>query len=79
MDRTILLGADLRKSLNLTCEQVESAIIDKKTRFPNYLEVTWPYIGRHGPNFLCKIRTQEPTGKKKKKVNFHYSKLNQLG
>jgi len=79
MDRTNLSGADLRKALNLTCEQVESAVIDKKTRFPSYLEITWPYVGRHGANFLCKIRTPEQTGKKKKKFDFHYSKLNQLG
>ena len=38
---TYLHGADLSEVSNLTAEQVESAYIDKETKFPKYLEVEW--------------------------------------
>ncbi len=37
----ILKGADLTLSENLTIDQVRSAIIDKTTRFPSYIKMTW--------------------------------------
>tara|TARA_R110002110_G_scaffold209163_1_gene421527 strand:- start:175 stop:438 length:264 start_codon:yes stop_codon:yes gene_type:complete len=37
LEGTILKGADLRDAINLTKEQIDTAIIDKKTLLPNYL------------------------------------------
>jgi hypothetical protein len=36
-----LEGADLTGAKNLTCEQIESANIDRDTVFPDYIKVTW--------------------------------------
>tara|TARA_B100000686_G_C16785644_1_gene975053 strand:+ start:2348 stop:2869 length:522 start_codon:yes stop_codon:yes gene_type:complete len=36
-----LRGANLEETINLSCEQISSAIIDRETLLPSYLEVTW--------------------------------------
>ena len=36
-----LIGADLNGAKNLTCEQIQFAIIDQYTKFPDYIKVTW--------------------------------------
>ncbi len=41
LTETYLHGADLSEAFNLTAEQVESAYIDKETKFPQYIEVEW--------------------------------------
>jgi uncharacterized protein YjbI with pentapeptide repeats len=46
---TYLNGADLRGAKNLTCDQVEFAIIDKDTKFPDYMNIVWDADG----NFEC--------------------------
>ena len=50
---THLEGADLRKVKNLTCEQIEDAYIDKNTKFPDYLEISWTSDN----SFTCKINS----------------------
>jgi pentapeptide repeat protein len=35
------MGVDLRGAKNVTCDQIRSAKIDKKTQLPGYLEITW--------------------------------------
>ena len=47
-----LNGADLSGAKNLTCDQVEFAIIDKDTKFPDYLKIVWDADG----NFECEER-----------------------
>ncbi len=37
LEGTILKGADLREAINLTKEQIDTAIIDEKTLLPDYL------------------------------------------
>jgi len=39
--RALYKGADLSGAKNLTCEQIQSATIDKETKLPNYIKVTW--------------------------------------
>ncbi len=75
LDEANLSGADLRESINLTCEQVESARIDKKTKFPDYLQITWTYVGKHGANFHCKLSPPKELKNKKTRVFLHDSKL----
>ena len=41
LTRTNLKGADMRGVENLTCKQVQSAIIDKRTQIPTYLTIDW--------------------------------------
>lgn len=41
LNRTDLRGANLRYVVGLTREQIELALIDKKTLLPNYLKVKW--------------------------------------
>ena len=36
-----LSEADLRNSKNLTCTQILSATVDDKTKFPDYIKVSW--------------------------------------
>ena len=36
----ILKGVDLSTVINITCEQIESAVIDKDTRLPDYIRIT---------------------------------------
>ena len=50
---THLDGADLRKAKNLTCEQIEDAYIDRSTKFPDYLEISWT----NDDTFTCKINS----------------------
>lgn len=38
---TNLKGADLGGAKNLTCQQLQSAEIDRKTKLPDYIKVTW--------------------------------------
>ncbi len=47
-----LNGADLSGAKNLTCDQVEFAIIDRDTKFPDYLKIVWDADG----NFECEER-----------------------
>jgi hypothetical protein len=46
-----LSNADLRDAKNLTCEQIRTATVNRETRFPDYLEVTWDADG-------CQCREQ---------------------
>ncbi len=41
MTDTWLNGCDLSGALNLTCDQIEDANIDRDTRLPDYIKVTW--------------------------------------
>ncbi len=36
-----LCGVDLSQVLNLTCDQLELAYLDRDTRLPDYLKITW--------------------------------------
>ncbi len=38
---TWLNGADLTGAVNLTCDQVEEANIDRETKLPDYIEIKW--------------------------------------
>jgi hypothetical protein len=42
LEKTDLMGADLREAKGLTQEQIDSAIIDDKTKLPDYLKKTDP-------------------------------------
>jgi len=42
---TDLRGANLSLVKNLTCTQINSAIIDRKTKLPDYIKVTWAEDG----------------------------------
>jgi len=53
-----LKGANLDRAFNLTCDQIESAVIDKKTRLPNYITLT----GSPGLAYECKNRVREKSG-----------------
>jgi len=52
---TYLNGADLAGVRNLTCDQVEMAIIDTETRFPDYIEVSWTTAS----NFEIRLKPAE--------------------
>ena len=52
---TVLTNSDLRGAIlfdskNLTCKQIQSAMIDKTTRLPDYIFIT----GNRDKNFHCK-------------------------
>ena len=36
-----LCGVDLSQVLNLTCDQLELANLDRETRLPDYIQITW--------------------------------------
>ena len=36
-----LCGVDLSQVLNLTCDQLELAYLDRATRLPEYIQITW--------------------------------------
>ena len=36
-----LCGVDLSQVLNLTCDQLEPANLDRDTRLPDYIQITW--------------------------------------
>ena len=36
-----LCGVDLSLALNLTCDQLELAYLDRDTRLPDYIQITW--------------------------------------
>ena len=60
LDNANLEGADLRgatlyRAKNVTCEQIESAIIDKDTRLPDYIEIT----GSPDSTYQCKNTLKE--------------------
>ena len=42
---TFLNGANLKDVLNLTCDQIELAIYDKDTIFPDYITIKWSSDG----------------------------------
>lgn len=46
-----LTGANLETIANLSCDQINQAKIDKFTKLPPHLEVTW-----EGKKFECKLR-----------------------
>ena len=50
-----LRGANLKETLNLGCEQISSAIIDRETLLPSYLDVTW----RGQDVFECRKKKSE--------------------
>jgi uncharacterized protein YjbI with pentapeptide repeats len=56
-----LKGTNLNKTHNLTCDQIESAVIDKNTRLPNYITLT----GSPGSAYECKNRVREKLGASK--------------
>jgi hypothetical protein len=41
LQKTNLKGADLKKVSNLSCPQIKEAIIDKETKFPDHIKITW--------------------------------------
>ena len=41
LKETDLRGANLDQAMHLTCDQVKLALIDKSTRLPDYLILTW--------------------------------------
>ena len=41
LSETKLTGVDLSQVINLSPQEVTSAIIDKKTKIPDYLEIVW--------------------------------------
>ena len=51
----ILKGVDLSTVINITCEQIESAVIDKETRFPDYILIA----GSPGSTYQCKNTFKE--------------------
>ena len=41
LSETYLCGANLSEVVNLTCDQLELAILDKETLLPDYIKITW--------------------------------------
>ena len=41
ISEAFLHGVDMSGVLNLTAEQIESAYIDRDTKFPEYIQITW--------------------------------------
>ncbi len=41
LSEAFLHGADMSEVLNLTAEQVESAYIDRDTKVPKYIQISW--------------------------------------
>jgi len=52
LSETKLTGVDLSQVLNLSPEEITLAIIDKKTKVPDYLEIVWISDETHD----CKAR-----------------------
>ncbi len=48
LEDTDLKGADLRKAKNLTYRQINSAKIDRKTKLPDNISITWYDDGTYG-------------------------------
>ena len=42
---TFLNGANLKDVLNLTCDQIELAVYDRETIFPDYITIKWSSDG----------------------------------
>ena len=42
---TFLNGANLKDVLNLTCDQIELAVYDRETIFPDYITIKWSSEG----------------------------------
>ena len=61
LSNVILNGANLVSVINITCDQIESAVIDKNTRLPNYITFT----GSPGSAYECKNRVREKLGASK--------------
>ena len=60
LDNANLAGADLRgaslqSAQNVTCEQIESAVIDKDTRLPDYIQIARPL----NSSYQCKNTLKE--------------------
>ena len=36
-----LCGVDLSQTLNLTCDQIDLAYLDRDTRLPDHIQITW--------------------------------------
>ena len=53
--KTLLKGANLSTAINITCEQIQSAVIDKNTQFPDYIQIT----GSPGSTYQCKDTLKE--------------------
>ena len=49
LNQANLKGADLRTAMNITCEQILSAIIDKNTQLPDYIYLPQNF----SPSFKC--------------------------
>ncbi|NIQ03236.1 MAG: pentapeptide repeat-containing protein [Nitrospinaceae bacterium] len=45
LEDAYLCGTDLRGAINLTCDQIELAFIDRDTIFPDYIQVSWDSQG----------------------------------
>jgi len=41
LNRADLRGANLRYVVGLTCDQIETAQIDRKTLLPSYIKINW--------------------------------------
>ena len=50
LHHTLLKGADLSEAVNVTCDEISSAIIDKNTRLPGYISIHEPL--KRGTNCL---------------------------
>jgi len=49
-----LKGADMSNVINLTCQQLQSARIDRTTRLPDYITLKW----RSDTEYNCGDRVQ---------------------
>ncbi len=54
MTEADLRGADMSHVINLTCQQLQSAQIDRTTRLPDYITLKW----RSDTEFDCGDRVQ---------------------
>ena len=48
--KTLLKGANLSTAINITCKQIQSAVIDKNTQLPNHILIT----GNPEASYQCK-------------------------
>jgi uncharacterized protein YjbI with pentapeptide repeats len=56
-----LKGGNLNRDYNLTCDQIESAVIDKNTRLPDYITLN----GSLESAYICKNHVREKLGASK--------------
>lgn len=61
LNQTNLKGASLQRAYNVTCKQIQSALIDRNTRLPDYISLT----GSPESAYECKNRVSENLGTSK--------------